>query len=267
MSAPTVRRRRALGCTFTVTGDDHVAVERANEIFSAFRFDPDDNSRCHHHIVVGSSGVHRDHVTVDAAVRPPVLLTQVVGHLTQAVVADAGNRYALFHAAAAERSGGALVLPAPSESGKTTLVAGLVDAGFAYLSDEVAAIEPRSRLVMPYPKPLSIDPGSWNVLAHMAPDDDEYHATQWQVLPPRIAPPSPVRWIVFPTYAEGEPTELVPIRASEVVAGLARNSFNFTRNGSRWLPVLAGIAKRCAGYRLRVGDLNSAVDALVDLTS
>jgi hypothetical protein len=49
----------------------------------------------------------------------------------------------------------AIVLPGRSRSGKTTLVAALLDAGATYLSDEYAILDERG-LVHPYPKPLSI---------------------------------------------------------------------------------------------------------------
>ena len=43
------------------------------------------------------------------------------------------------------------------ESGKTTLTAGLVRAGFDYLSDEAVAFDWDTLDIVPYAKPLSID--------------------------------------------------------------------------------------------------------------
>jgi hypothetical protein len=51
--------------------------------------------------------------------------------------------------------GRAIVIPGRSRSGKTTLVAELVRAGAAYLSDEFAVLDARGR-VHPFPKTLSI---------------------------------------------------------------------------------------------------------------
>jgi len=59
------------------------------------------------------------------------------------------------HAGVVAVDGRALVLPGPSFSGKTTLVAALVRAGATYLSDEFAVLDADGR-VHPYPKPLSI---------------------------------------------------------------------------------------------------------------
>ena len=47
------------------------------------------------------------------------------------------------------------------ESGKTTLVAGLVLAGLRYLTDEAVAIRPADGGITPFPKALSVDHGSW----------------------------------------------------------------------------------------------------------
>jgi hypothetical protein len=63
------------------------------------------------------------------------------------------------HAGVVGHGGGAIVIPAPTFSGKTTLVAALVRAGATYYSDEFAVIDAQGR-VRPYPKPLSIRDGT-----------------------------------------------------------------------------------------------------------
>jgi hypothetical protein len=59
------------------------------------------------------------------------------------------------HAGVVAVGGQAIVIPGRSFSGKTTLVAALVDAGAEYYSDEFAVIDPDG-LVHPYPRPLSL---------------------------------------------------------------------------------------------------------------
>jgi hypothetical protein len=70
------------------------------------------------------------------------------------LVAARSRRGVFLHAGAVAWRGRAIVLPGASRSGKTTLVAELVKAGAAYLSDEFAVI--RGGRVVPYPKPLSV---------------------------------------------------------------------------------------------------------------
>jgi hypothetical protein len=59
------------------------------------------------------------------------------------------------HAGVAAREGQAIVIPAPSFAGKSSLVAALVAAGATYYSDEFAVLDGDGR-VHPYPKPLSL---------------------------------------------------------------------------------------------------------------
>ena len=65
-----------------------------------------------------------------------------------------------IHAGAVSHRGRAIVMPAKSFDGKTTLVAALVQAGATYYSDEFAVLD-REGLVIPYAKPLSVRDGGW----------------------------------------------------------------------------------------------------------
>jgi hypothetical protein len=75
---------------------------------------------------------------------------QVRGHI--ALHAPA---HIFVHAGVVAVEGRAIVIPGRSFSGKTTLVAALVQAGAEYYSDEFAVIAPDG-LVHPYPRPLSV---------------------------------------------------------------------------------------------------------------
>src|SRR5207344_950749 len=113
------------------------------------------------------------------------------------------------HAGGIERDGVACVLPADPESGKTTLTTGLVRAGYSYLTDEAVSFDWETGEIEPYPKPLSIDPGSQFLFPELEPSlppgaDGEADG-QWQV------PPSSIRtdavggrcraaYVVFPKY-------------------------------------------------------------------
>ena len=75
----------------------------------------------------------------------------------------------VLHAGAVSLGGFGLLLPGPSGAGKSTLTAALVSGGFAYLSDEAAAIDPASLEIEPYPKPLSLHGGSLALLGRPVP--------------------------------------------------------------------------------------------------
>jgi hypothetical protein len=201
------------------------------------------------------------------------VLSHLMSELNQRAV-EATTDHLLLHAGAVAAGNRAILLPAPMESGKTTLTVGLIQRGLDYVTDEAVAIDADSLRLLPYPKPLSIDQGSWEVLAHLEPQLPEHlkqlHAFQWQVAPEDIRPgciagPCSPALIVAPKYDPDHPTRLEPIGRAEAVVLLAENSFNFRDDGRRWLPVIGAVVERCESYRLSIHDLDSACEAVLDL--
>jgi hypothetical protein len=192
-------------------------------------------------------------------------LAVLLWHVNQQVVRRSASRHVLVHAAAATTvDGPAVMLPAPAESGKSTTVAGLVQAGFGYLTDEVVAIDPITLAAQPYAKPLSIDRGSWQVLARLRPWHADRISGQWQVPAGRIRPgavsgPAPVRLVVAPAYRRGAVTTLQPVSRGQMLLTLADSTFAFREAPERNLRVLARLLAGCDCYRLTVGDLDEAV--------
>ena len=63
----------------------------------------------------------------------------------------------LLHAGVVERDGRVALLTGPSGRGKSTLTAASVASGAAYVSDELAIVDPATGAVTPYPKALELD--------------------------------------------------------------------------------------------------------------
>lgn len=196
-------------------------------------------------------------------------------HINREAIDRSCADYVLVHAAAAARNGVGIVLPAASEAGKTTLVGGLVSAGFNYLTDEAAAIHPVTLRLVPFEKPLSVDKGSWEVLAHLEPrvepEIKQYLASQWQVPPLSIRSGSvsgavPARLVVFPRYSPGGRTQLKKVSRSDALIGLLRHTFKFERASRRNFEVLARLAGQVSCYDLTVGCLSEACSLLRRLT-
>lgn len=75
-------------------------------------------------------------------------------------LAEMAKRRVFLHAGAVGWKGRAILLPGPSFSGKTSMVADLVRAGATYYSDECAVLDRYGR-VHPYSTPLAVrEPGS-----------------------------------------------------------------------------------------------------------
>ena len=156
----------------------------------------------------------------------------------------------MSHAGGVERDGVGFVFPARMESGKTTLTAGLVRTGFRYLTDEAVAFDWETGEIEPFPKPLSIDEGSWflfpEIVPEPAPGETGPPVTQWQVPPEAIRAgstggPCRARFVVFPEYEAAAETALQPMSRADAIVELAKNTFHFKDHARRALDVLAGV--------------------------
>ncbi|MET0728074.1 MAG: hypothetical protein ABWZ76_07215 [Acidimicrobiales bacterium] len=207
-----------------------------------------------------------------SAPRPEGLVTPLVQQVNARAV-DTWDAGPVCHAGAVEHDGMAVVFPADQESGKTTLVTALVQAGFGYLTDEAAAFDQTAQVV-PFPKPLSIDPGSWPLFPHLQPHADlpttQYRDQQWQVAPDDIRAGavghrSSAAWIVFPNYERGRPTVLQPIGRGEALMELTRHTFGFAERSRVRLDELAAIVQGASCHRLTVGSLEEACRLITSL--
>jgi hypothetical protein len=264
---------RALDFSFVVRSTDADLGRRVERLFAPFV--TDDEPRYEYSIVArGAPGDMIDLYENGALVeRAHTVVEHLMWRVNRHVVESSG-RYLLLHAAAAQLDDAGVILPGPSGSGKTTLVAGLVRAGLAYITDEAAALDPRSGLLEPYPKALAVEPGSWDVLSDLEPDDAAERdvalatTTQWLVEPASIrvdaiGTPCRTRLVIAPTYDPDAATELRPISRAEGVALLVENSFNFARHGRPGLELLVEAVRDADCYRLRFRDLDDACGEIV----
>ncbi|HUX88900.1 MAG TPA: hypothetical protein VMW65_17985 [Chloroflexota bacterium] len=195
--------------------------------------------------------------------------------ITTAAVERLGERYLLFHSGAVALRGEGILLPAVAGSGKTTLVAGLLAAGFQYLSDEVAVLDLKRRTLLPFPRSLCIKSGSRPVLTPLypalaaAPDYPRFAGDTAAYLPPPSgswpAGPVPMKVVVLPRYLAGAPTALVPITRARALQGLLEQSFSARRTGPVAITTAIEVLRDARCYALTVGDLSRAVELLHEL--
>ena len=76
-------------------------------------------------------------------------------------VSQRARPHVFVHAGVVAWKGVAIVIPGPSQSGKSTLVSAFLRAGATYLSDEFAVFDTKGK-VHPYPRPLSLRSGTGN---------------------------------------------------------------------------------------------------------
>lgn len=196
---------------------------------------------------------------------PDLLLELVLWDLNRRAIASVEDRIVL-HAAAASRGGRALLLPGGPDAGKTTTVAGLVRAGFDYLTDEAALIDPEALEMHPYPRPLSLSGRSERMVlgargsgrrrganVHVVPDD---------LRPRAIGRRCAVDTIVFPRYVEDAETSIERLPRAEALEGLVRAAFNLPAWGPKGFEALGELVRRAACFTLTIGDLPTAVRSI-----
>jgi hypothetical protein len=139
--------------------------------------------------------------------------------------------YLLYiHAAVVRSASGCLLLPAAPGSGKSSLTAALIRAGFTYFSDEVALLEEGTLNVWPAPVSLCLKDGAWDLLAPRYPEIRDlaiHHRWDGKIVrylnpPPAALDPGPekshpVHWIVFPRYSPQARTELRPLPKADAL--------------------------------------------------
>jgi hypothetical protein len=167
----------------------------------------------------------------------------------------------------------ALLLPAPSGGGKSTLVAGLVQRGLGYLSDELVALEAGGSRVLPYPKPISLKAGSFHLFEGLTGQrdtssrfiDDEWYLRPDDIRPDAIGVPSDAAFLVVPHFASERKTTLTALSSTEAFLALTINSVNLEKHGERGAQTLASVVAQCDAYELVTSNLDEACDIVVNL--
>jgi hypothetical protein len=169
-----------------------------------------------------------------------------------------------LHAGAVVTPGGrTVVVSGSSGSGKTTLTARLVDAGLAFLADEVCAVDAASLLARPFPRALSIKEGS-----PLYPRDARGWAVAMDIgsvaRKVRLAEPAPVAVVVFPRHTPGAAPTLEPVHRADAMLRLAENSSALPRTGLRGVHVLETVVRGADCVALHYDDARAAVRQLQD---
>jgi hypothetical protein len=187
----------------------------------------------------------------------------------------AASDYVMVHAGAVSWKGRGILLPAPEDSGKSTLTAGLTMDGYSFYTDEAAPIDFKDGRLHPFPRPIALEPEGLDVvkgLRERLPREyhDHYHY-RYHVTPEDLGGATgrtcDIGFVVAPSYRSGAETELVPMSRPEALMTLATNSFNLDRAGGAVLEVLKGVVEEADCYRLFIGDLDVAIQKVERLVA
>ncbi|MCG5528025.1 HprK-related kinase A [Halorhodospira sp. 9621] len=191
------------------------------------------------------------------------------------------KHFLLFHAACLEKNGRAVIMPAPPESGKSTLCAALACSGWRLLSDEATLVDLASgeARVFGLSRPVSLKNASVDVIRAFAPDavlsercHDTLKGSVAHMRPPRDSvqranEPATPAWVVFPRYQPRGPAVLSERPEGETFMGLARNSFNYAALGARAFHRTVDIVEQAQGYDFRYSRLEEAIPIFEDLAA
>lgn len=178
------------------------------------------------------------------------------------------------HAAVTSLEGRAIVLPGASGAGKTTLAAALTLGGWSYLSDEVAAIGLDGAVVRPYPRPLALEPGSFDLvpgaLRRWPANVPQLMTDLHLVLPSTLgttAPPmaAPIAAIVFPEVVTGGSTFLERMSRAEALERLTSLTFNLRFLGRAGFEGLVNAVRLSSCHRLVLDGVAAAPTVLESL--
>jgi hypothetical protein len=150
---------------------------------------------------------------VVAGALPLTIAADLVERELRLEVAVRAPAATFVHAGVVAQEGRALVLPGPSFSGKSTLVAALVRAGATYFSDEYAVLDDEG-LVHPYARPLAIR------------SDGVVHERHAVTTLGGAAATDPVRVgaVIVTTYRQGATWHPAPLSPGEAVLALLANT-------------------------------------------
>jgi len=202
----------------------------------------------------------------------PLLHGQLMLHAYQRTRSFAG-----FHAGAVSMDDRCVLLPGASGSGKSSLVAGLMQAGFGYCTDELAVIDEDDMQLLPCPINIGLKEGVWSALDYVIPQLK--HLPIWErddgqrvrYLQPNEScvqfadQLKDVAAIVFPHYQAsfGEQALLQPIDSGDALRRLTEAGYHLDQTISpEWVAQMVGWLPTVPCYTLDYSDTESAVEAV-----
>ncbi len=180
----------------------------------------------------------------------------------------------MFHAAALQKGGKTIVLPANSGSGKSTLAVALSACGWRCFTDELAVFDLEDLSLTPLPIPMRIRRGSFTPLLPFYPNIPEMPIFQdlyenqirWIILPKEQlgekTTSAQVTSLIFPFYNEKVTTELVPLDKS-----IALERLTITGSSEREMTLddakaMVRLVEQTPCYELTFSDLQEAITAI-----
>lgn len=174
-------------------------------------------------------------------------------HHLELAVAEMAHGRLFVHAGVVGWKGRAIVIPGASHSGKSSLVAQLLELGADYLSDEFAVVDRHGR-VHPYPRPL--------VLRGKGSPDQ---ATRAHELGARIAQTAlPVGLVAVTRYQDGARWRPRPLTPARAVMELMAHSVTVRQRPEHAMAALERVALRARSLKGTRGEASETATHLIE---
>jgi hypothetical protein len=204
----------------------------------------------------------------------------VIGQLLWRITDDTvmlAKGYLLIHSGAVVApAGDAVLILGEAGSGKTTLVAALVQEGFGYLSDEAGAIEIGTGVAHPWARPLGFTAGARglprfaSLFATAGADDsedDKAHVKVERIRSGAIAAPSRIRHVIDHRFTPGAQTSVEPLTRATAVARMGSAAPRLREEGARGLTTLVDLMRGARAHAIVSGDIDTAVAAVIGVAA
>ena len=205
----------------------------------------------------GLDELYREGKLVIGPTERSVVQNQLNIHI-RLTVAEFAVGHVFIHAGVVAWKGEAIVLPAKSFSGKSSLVLELVRQGALYYSDEYAIIDEQG-LVVPFPKMISLREDSGTR------EQTDYAIEKFGG---RIgATKIPVRLIVLTSYTAGALWQPVELSGGRAVIAILRDTIPVRNDPRLTLAVLARITETATVIESARGEATAAAKEIIKYIS
>jgi len=186
-------------------------------------------------------------------------------------IANHSHQYLIFHAAALEKNGIGILMPAEPGSGKSTLTAALMLKGWRLLSDELGVVDLKNGNLVPLARPVNLKNESIEIIRRFSSDariSKPYKDTNKGTVSlvkatgesiqsaSRLARP---KLIIHPQYQKNTSAQLEEISRARMLMHVAHNSFNYTLLAESGFDAISNMINQCDCYSFTYNDLNDAI--------